>query len=65
MLQDNLIFCSALFRKTDWEETGGYDPGMIYGWEDYDFWLSLIEKGRGVYQIPEQLFLQSRLGLHG
>ncbi|WP_136810861.1 glycosyltransferase family 2 protein [Desulfosediminicola flagellatus] len=56
MLKDNLIFCSALFRRRDWEEVGGYDPGMIYGWEDYDFWLSLIEKGKGVHQIPEILF---------
>lgn len=56
MLIDNVIFCSAMFRKADWEKVGGYDPGMIYGWEDYDFWLSLIEMGREVYQIPEILF---------
>ncbi|BHH82707.1 glycosyltransferase family A protein [Desulforhopalus sp. 52FAK] len=56
MLKDNVIFCTAMFRKSDWEEVGGYDSGMIYGWEDYDFWLSLIEKGREVYQIPEILF---------
>jgi glycosyltransferase involved in cell wall biosynthesis len=56
MLQDNVIFCSAMFRKSDWEGVGGYDSGMIYGWEDYDFWLSLIELGREVYQIPEILF---------
>ena len=56
MLQDNLIFCTALFRRADWELAGGYDPGMVYGWEDYDFWLSLIERGREVYRIPEYLF---------
>ena len=56
MLQDNLIFCTALFRRSDWEMVGGYDPGMVYGWEDYDFWLSLIEQGRQVQQIPEYLF---------
>ncbi|MCK5662526.1 MAG: glycosyltransferase family 2 protein, partial [Thiotrichaceae bacterium] len=31
MLLDNVIFCSALFRKSDWEAVGGYDIGMIYG----------------------------------
>ena len=56
ILIDNVIFCSAMFRKSDWESVGGYDPGMIYGWEDYEFWLSLIELGREVYQIPEILF---------
>lgn len=56
MLLGNLIFCSALFRREDWERTGGYDPGMASGWEDWDFWLSLLELGRGVYRIPEVLF---------
>ncbi|MDD5285619.1 MAG: glycosyltransferase family A protein [Desulfuromonadaceae bacterium] len=52
----NLIFCSALYRKPDWKETGGYNPNMVNGWEDWDFWLSLLEMGRKVYRIPETLF---------
>jgi len=56
MLVDNIIFCSAFFRKADWLSVGGYDTGMVYGWEDYEFWLSLIELGRNVVQIPETLF---------
>lgn len=52
MLKNNIIFCTALYRKSDWELVGGYDPGMIYGWEDYDFWLSLIERQRRVLQLP-------------
>lgn len=56
MLVDNIIFCSAFFRRDDWLATGGYDRGMIYGWEDYEFWLSLIERGRKVVKIPETLF---------
>lgn len=56
MLIDNIIFCSAFFRREDWLSVGGYDEGMVYGWEDYSFWLSLIEQGRKVHQIPEKLF---------
>jgi glycosyltransferase involved in cell wall biosynthesis len=56
MLLGNLIFCSALFRREDWQRTGGYDPGMAVGWEDWDFWLSLLELNREVYRIPEVLF---------
>lgn len=56
MLVDNIIFCSAFFRKDDWLATGGYDTGMIYGWEDYEFWLSLIERGRKVVKLPETFF---------
>ncbi len=56
MLLGNLIFCSALYRKGDWETVGGYKANMAGGWEDWDFWLSLIELGRGVHRIPEVLF---------
>jgi glycosyltransferase involved in cell wall biosynthesis len=56
MLVDNVIFCSALFKRDDWLAAGGYDPGMIYGWEDYEFWLGLIERGRKVVRIDDILF---------
>lgn len=56
MLLDNVIFTSALFRKTDWQIVEGYDESLQHGMEDYDFWLSLIEIGREVVQIPEVLF---------
>ncbi len=56
VLLDNMIFCSALFRKTDWEKVKGYNPNMKNGYEDWDFWLSLVEMGLKVYRIPEALF---------
>lgn len=56
MLLDNIIFVSALFRKSDWEQVGGFKSNMEHGMEDYDFWLSIIELGREVYQLPEVLF---------
>ena len=56
ILHDNVIFCSAIFRRSDWAKVNGYNPNMIYGWEDYDFWLSLIELGREVFCISETLF---------
>ena len=56
MLKDNIIFCTALFRKEDWEITGGYDPGMVHGWEDYDFWLSLIERGFKAHRLDGKYF---------
>ncbi|NNK95118.1 MAG: glycosyltransferase family 2 protein [Desulfobacterales bacterium] len=56
MLQDNIIFCTALYRKSDWVLVGGYDPGMVYGWEDYDFWLALIKRGRDVVRLDGRYF---------
>ncbi len=56
ILVGNMIFATAMYRKSDWEKTGGYRENMRHGNEDYDFWLSLIELGREVYRIPETLF---------
>lgn len=56
ILSGNRIFCTALFHKSNWEKVGGYKKEMIYGLEDYEFWLSLIENGVEVYRIPEVLF---------
>lgn len=44
----NMIFCSALFKKKDWELVGGYDINMIYGLEDWEFWIAILKKGGGV-----------------
>lgn len=56
LLMDNCICPAALFRKVDWENVGGYSEKMVYGWEDWDFWISLSELGRQVVKIPEPLF---------
>lgn len=58
MLGQNVIFCSAFFKKTDFEKTKGYNSNMKEGLEDWDFWLSLLEIGRTrrVIQIDEPLF---------
>lgn len=54
------LFATALFRRADWNQVGGYSEEMIYGYEDYDFWLSLIAAGREVHRIPEVLFFYRR-----
>jgi glycosyltransferase involved in cell wall biosynthesis len=57
MLLKNVIFATAMFRKSSWQKVGGYNPIMVHGLEDYDFWISLldIEKAE-VYRINEILF---------
>lgn len=56
MLLDNIVFVAALFRKEDWETVGGFRTNMKHGMEDYDFWLSILEIGKEIYQLPEVLF---------
>jgi glycosyltransferase involved in cell wall biosynthesis len=56
MVVRNYIFSCGLFYRKDWESVGGYKSLMKYGWEDWEFWLSLIEKGKKVFQIKEPLY---------
>lgn len=56
ILIENLIFVSAIFRKEDFEKTEKFRNVMNAGCEDWDVWLSLIERGAQVYKIEEVLF---------
>ena len=44
----NMIFCTALFRKKDWQLVEGYDVNMIHGVEDWEFWIAILKKGGNV-----------------
>ncbi|GMQ31714.1 glycosyltransferase family A protein [Algoriphagus confluentis] len=50
---DNMIFMSAVFRKSDWEKTGGFDPRFCLGWEDWEFWINLLKSGGKVHKLPQ------------
>lgn len=52
----NLIFATAMFRRTTWELVEGYSENMVEGMEDYDFWLKIVARGGRVYRIDEVLF---------
>lgn len=51
--RNNLIFCSAFFKKEDWKAVGGYDIKMKFGWEDWEFWISLLKNGGNVKCLEE------------
>jgi len=55
LLQRNLITATAAYRREDYEISSGYDE-TIKGWEDWDFWLSLLDKGSQVKKIEDVLF---------
>lgn len=56
LLLQNSIFCSAIYRKKDWLQIGGYDEGMKKGFEDWEFFIRLLDDDSLVYQIPTPLF---------
>jgi glycosyltransferase involved in cell wall biosynthesis len=56
LLLRNLIYCSAIFRKEDWQRIGFYDEALKEGWEDWEFWIRLLKGGKEVYKIPQVRF---------
>jgi len=54
--QNGLPYCS-LYRREVWLAVGGYNRNMIWGYEDWDFWVGCVEKGFNVRRVPEPLFL--------
>ena len=42
LLYSNPFYCSCIFPKEKWGQIGGYDENLIYGMEDWDFWINMI-----------------------
>jgi glycosyltransferase involved in cell wall biosynthesis len=52
MLFENVIFVTALYRRSKYDMTPGYNEQMQNGFEDWDFWLSMLEAGARVHKMP-------------
>src|SRR3990167_2895378 len=53
----NRIGYMSAIRRLALLEVGGYNPKMIWGWEDYDLWFDLLKRGKRIVTIPEILIL--------
>lgn len=62
VLVHNMVFCTSLFRRADWEAAGGYDESMRSGREDHDFVLRILGLGRQVHRLESVLFHYRRHG---
>ena len=47
----NVIFCSAFFKKENWQSIGGYDIYLKNGWEDWEFWINYINNTDNDVQV--------------
>lgn len=61
-LYGNFTSVSAVFRRDDWREVGGYSPVMRGGFEDWEFWIRLSALGRRGRVVRHPLFLHRRHG---
>lgn len=56
LILGNMIFCSAMFRKSDFLKSAGYDEEMKFGFEDWAFWIEFLDPDSKVYRIPKVCF---------
>ncbi len=54
-LFSNECSAAAMIRKSCWEEIGGYDEEMKLGYEDWEFYIRIVQKGWQIYIMPEYL----------
>ena len=55
-LRTNQIVITALFRKDDFLKTVGYSHEFDKGYEDWDFWMSILELKKTVVKIESVQF---------
>lgn len=56
LLLDNMIFCSAMFKKADFDKTDGYDKDMHNGLEDWEFWIRFLDDKSQVLKLDQEYF---------
>jgi glycosyltransferase involved in cell wall biosynthesis len=55
LIQGPFIVNCSMFTRKAFDECDGYDENMK-GWEDYDFWIRMMQKGYIGKRIPKPLF---------
>lgn len=56
LLDHNTVNGAALVRRGVWLAVGGQDETLRQGCEDWDFWITLVERGHRGAIVPEILF---------
>lgn len=56
LLSKNILTCTALIKKSGWDKVNGYDESLKEGFEDWDFYLKLLNHGLRGLHLDKQLF---------
>ncbi len=57
LLVENVIHTASVFKKEAWEKSGGYKTEMKGGYEDWEYWISIVELGYKWIVIPKIYFM--------
>lgn len=53
----NRIGYFSAIKKSVLQEVGGYNPKMIWGYEDWDLWIDIFKRGHSLALLAEPLIL--------
>jgi glycosyltransferase involved in cell wall biosynthesis len=56
LLHTNMATVVGLVRRAAFDDVGGYRSEMTYGYEDWQFWIAMLDAGWGALTIPQRLF---------
>jgi len=62
LAKGNILPYCSMYRRSIWEDIGGYHLN-VKGYEDWDFWISVFERGWQGMLIPEPLFWYRKHGV--
>lgn len=55
MFAGNRLGYFSAIKRSVLLEVGGYNPKMIWGWEDYDLWFDIFKRGKSLMVLPDIL----------
>jgi glycogen synthase len=55
LLHTNMATVVGLVRRAAFDDVGGYRSEMTYGYEDWQFWVAMLDAGWGALHIPQRL----------
>jgi len=56
LLYKNMIHCTGLYRREDWNKVGGYDANLKEGLEDWEFWIHILKFGGTAIKLKDCKF---------
>jgi glycosyltransferase involved in cell wall biosynthesis len=60
LLAENQLVITSLFRRSDFDKVGGFNLNMNEGFEDWDFWISIL-KNKGLVACATEATFYYRL----
>lgn len=61
LVANNCLIYSSMYRRELFEKIGGYGP-IKPGYEDWDYWLSALERGAKFTHVADELFCYRKHG---